>query len=138
MNEAIRQLAPTEIWSNFADINAIPRPSYGEAAIVEAVIDFGKKLGLTTHRDKTGNITIEKPAQGRSMKTRKTVILQAHLDMVCEPPTHAHFKNGISMVFENGWVKAPGSTLGADNGIGAASSARARSTHGSLKKAIFC
>ncbi len=120
MNDAIRQIAPIEIWSNFADINAIPRPSYGEAAIIEAVLDFGKKLGLATRRDKTGNITIEKPAKGRGMKTRKTVILQAHLDMVCEPPTHPHFKNGVTMVLENGWVKAPGSTLGADNGIGAA------------------
>jgi dipeptidase D len=116
----IRQLEPTELWSNFADLNAIPRPSYGEAAVIEFIQNFGKKLNLTTRRDKAGNVVIEKPAQGKGMKSRKTVILQAHLDMVCEPPTHPHFKNGVSMVVENGWVKAPGSTLGADNGLGVA------------------
>lgn len=116
----IRQLEPAPLWNHFADLNAIPRPSYGEAAVIEFILDFGKKLGLPTRRDRAGNVVIEKPAHGRGMKNRKTVILQGHLDMVCEPPTHPHFKNGVSMVVENGWVSAPGSTLGADNGIGVA------------------
>ena len=84
--------------------------------------DFGKKLGLETIVDPVGNVIIRKPAT-KGMENRKTVVLQSHLDMVHQKNTETDFDfntQGIEMFVENGWVKAKGTTLGADNGLGVA------------------
>jgi dipeptidase D len=122
MSEPIRQLAPQDVWNHFADLNAIPRPSKREERVAQFVEDFGKKLGLETLRDAFGNVVIKKPAsQGRAKS--KTVILQAHLDMVHQKNEDTQFdfeEQGIDMFIDGDWVRARGTTLGADNGLGAA------------------
>lgn len=119
---SIRQLAPKPLWNNFADLNAIPRPSKKEAQVIAFMKNFGEKLGLETHVDKAGNVVIKKPAHpGR--EDRPVVILQAHLDMVHQKNAATHFnfeKEGIKSYVDGDWVKADGTTLGADNGIGVA------------------
>ncbi|WP_340066966.1 aminoacyl-histidine dipeptidase [Ascidiimonas aurantiaca] len=122
MNKEIRLLAPAEIWSNFADLNAVPRPSKKEERVIEFIMNFGKKLQLETIRDTVGNVIIRKPATP-GMENRKKVVLQSHLDMVHQKnaDTEFDFENqGIEMYVEKGWVKAKGTTLGADNGLGVA------------------
>ena len=122
MNEEIRLLAPKEIWNNFADLNAVPRPSKKEERVIEFIMNFGNKLQLETIRDAVGNVIIRKPATS-GMENRKKVVLQSHLDMVHQKnaDTEFDFENqGIEMYVENGWVKAKGTTLGADNGLGVA------------------
>jgi dipeptidase D len=122
MNTAIRNLAPNALWNNFADLNAIPRPSKKEEKVRQFMVDFGKKLGLETVVDKVGNVIIKKTA-AKGMENRKTVVLQSHLDMVCQKNNDTDFNfdtQGIEMYVDNGWVKAKGTTLGADNGLGVA------------------
>ena len=118
----IHQLEPIEIWKNFADINAIPRASKKEERIIEFMVEFGKKLGLETKVDAAGNVLIKKPATP-GMENRKTVVLQSHLDMVHQKNNDTDFdfdSEGIKMFVDGDWVKADGTTLGADNGIGVA------------------
>ena len=123
MNKDIKNLEPKALWTNFANLNAVPRPSKKEERVIEFISHFGKNLGLETYVDKTGNIIIKKPASP-GMENRQTVALQSHLDMVHQKNADTKFdfdKEGIRMYIEGDWVKAEGTTLGADNGIGVAS-----------------
>ncbi len=122
MSKKINELEPKEIWTHFAEINAVPRPSKKEERIIEFMMQFGKKLGLETSKDEVGNVIIKKPASA-GMEKKKTIILQSHLDMVHQKNATTNFNfdtQGIEMFVEDDWVKAKGTTLGADNGIGAA------------------
>lgn len=122
MNQPIRELEPQELWNHFADLNAVPRPSKKEEKVIEFMLGFGKQLGLETHKDKVGNVIIKKPATP-GLEDRKTVVLQSHLDMVHQKNNETDFdfeNQGIEMYIDGDWVKAKGTTLGADNGIGVA------------------
>lgn len=119
---SIRTLEPSAIWNYFADLNAIPRASKKEEQAVAFVCSVGKSLGLETQIDKGGNVIIRKPASpGRA--DHPTVILQGHLDMVHQKNAGTAFdfdREGIVSYIDGDWVKARGTTLGADNGIGVA------------------
>ncbi|MDX1446086.1 aminoacyl-histidine dipeptidase [Lishizhenia sp.] len=120
---SVRDLEPKAMWNNFADLNAVPRPSKKEEKVIQFMVDFGKKLGLETKTDKIGNIIIKKPATP-GMEDRQTIIMQSHVDMVHQKNSDKVFDfdtQGIEMKIEGDWVKAEGTTLGADNGIGVAS-----------------
>lgn len=122
MNESIRQLQPATLWNYFTDMNAIPRASKKEEKIIEFMVAFGKSLNLPVYTDPTGNVIIKKPAS-KGMENRETVVLQSHLDMVHQKNADTNFDfatQGIEMYIDNEWVKAKGTTLGADNGIGVA------------------
>lgn len=122
MNEAIRNLEPKALWNKFADLNAVPRPSKKEERVIAFMKDFGKKLGLETLEDEVGNIIIRKPAT-KGMEDRKAVVLQSHLDMVHQKNNDTDFNfdtQGIEMLVDGDWVRAKGTTLGADNGLGVA------------------
>ncbi len=119
----IRKLSPEAVWNNFADLNAVPRASKKEAKVIKFIQDFGKKLGLKVHTDSVGNVIIKKPAT-KGMENRAVVALQSHLDMVHQKNADSDFNfetQGIEMYIDGDWVKAKGTTLGADNGIGVAS-----------------
>lgn len=119
----MRALEPKELWNNFADLNAVPRPSKKEERVVAFVKEFGQKLGLETIQDEIGNIIIKKPATP-GMEDRKTVLIQSHVDMVHQKNADTDFDfdtQGIDMYVDGDWVKARGTTLGADNGLGVAS-----------------
>ena len=122
MNSEIRQLEPKAVWNKFADLNAVPRPSKKEERVIAFMKDFGEKLGLETIEDEVGNVIIKKPATP-GMENRTTVVMQSHLDMVHQKNNDTVFdfdKQGIDMYVEGDWVKAKGTTLGADNGLGVA------------------
>ncbi|MBU2975858.1 aminoacyl-histidine dipeptidase [Zobellia sp. B3R18] len=122
MNEAIRELEPKEVWNKFADLNAVPRPSKKEERVIQFMLDFGKSLNLETFKDAVGNVIIRKPAS-KGMEDRVTVTLQSHLDMVHQKNNDTVFdfdEQGIEMFIQEDWVKARGTTLGADNGMGVA------------------
>jgi dipeptidase D len=122
MSEEIRNLEPKAIWNNFYKLTRIPRPSKHEEAIQAFMMKFGEDLGLETLKDQVGNIIIKKPATS-GMEGRKGVILQAHLDMVPQKNSgtvHNFETDPIKAYVEGEWVKARGTTLGSDNGIGAA------------------
>ena len=119
----IKDIEPKVLWSHFSDLNAIPRPSKKEDRIITFMMNFGQNLGLQTIKDKVGNVIIKKPASV-GMENYKTVILQSHLDMVHQKNDETEFdfnNQGIEMYVDGDWVKANGTTLGADNGIGVAS-----------------
>lgn len=122
MNE-ILNLEPQSIWKNFSKLNAIPRPSKKEEKVRDFMIQFGKSLKLETLTDEIGNVIIKKPAS-KGNENKKTIVLQAHLDMVHQKNNDVEFDfetQGIEMFIENDkFVKAKGTTLGADNGIGVA------------------
>lgn len=123
MNEAIRKLEPTVMWNKFADLNAVPRPSKKEERVIQFIKSFGETLNLPTYVDEVGNVIIKKPAT-KGMEDRVTIVLQSHLDMVHQKNAATNFDfntQGIEMFVEGDWVKANGTTLGADNGIGVAS-----------------
>lgn len=116
----IKKIQPTEVWSIFDQMLQIPRPSYHEEKIQEWAENFGKNLGLKTQKDEAGNIIIRKPATP-GMENRKGVILQGHLDMVPQKnsdKTHDFVTDPIEGIVDGDWVKANGTTLGSDNGIG--------------------
>ena len=122
MNSEIRQLEPQALWNKFADLNAVPRPSKKEERVIAFMKDFGKNLGLETIEDEVGNVIIKKPATS-GMENRTTIVMQSHLDMVHQKNGDTVFDfdtQGIEMVVEGDWVKAKGTTLGADNGLGVA------------------
>jgi len=122
MNQEIRNLNPKPLWNKFADLNAVPRPSKKEEKVIAFMMDFGEKLGLETIKDHVGNVIIKKPAT-KGMENRKTIVLQSHLDMVHQKNNDTIFDfdtQGIQMYVDGDWVKAKGTTLGADNGIGVA------------------
>lgn len=121
-NTAVRNLEPKVLWNHFAEINAIPRASKKEDQIVEYMVAFGKDLGLETIVDPVKNVIIRKPATP-GMENRKTVVLQSHLDMVHQKNSDSDFdfdNEGIKMFIDGDWVRANGTTLGADNGLGVA------------------
>lgn len=123
MNSDIKNLEPKAVWKNFADLNAVPRPSKKEERVIQFMVDFGKNLNLQTMVDKVGNVIIRKPAS-LGMENRKTIVMQSHLDMVHQKNSDTVFDfdtEGIKMFVDGDWVKADGTTLGADNGLGVAS-----------------
>ena len=118
----IKELNPDIVWKNFYELTRIPRPSKKEGKAVEYLYNFGKSLGLETIKDEIGNIIIRKPATP-GMENRKGVILQGHCDMVPQKNPdvkHDFEKDPIETWIDGEWVKAKGTTLGADNGIGVA------------------
>ena len=122
MSQVVSELTPQSVWQNFSDLNAVPRPSKKEERVIQFMLDFGKNLGLETFKDKVGNVIIRKPAS-EGMEDRKTVVLQSHLDMVHQKNADTQFdfeQEGIRMLVDGSWVKAAGTTLGADNGMGVA------------------
>jgi len=122
MNQEIRNLEPKPLWNKFSDLNAVPRPSKKEEKVIAFMVDFGENLGLETIKDHVGNVIIKKPAT-KGMENRKTVVLQSHLDMVHQKNNDTIFDfdlQGIQMYVDNDWIRAKGTTLGADNGIGVA------------------
>lgn len=122
MNQEIRNLEPKVLWNNFANLNAVPRPSKKEQRVIEFIRNFGESLGLETFEDEIHNVIIRKPATV-GMENRKPVVLQGHLDMVHQKNTDTVFDfetQGIDMYVDGDWVKAKGTTLGADNGLGVA------------------
>ena len=115
-------LQPKAVFDCFAQINKIPRPSHKEEKMAAFLVDFGKKLGLETHQDATGNVLIRKPAS-KGLENLKTTVLQSHIDMVCEKEAGLKFDfetDPIQTYVDGLWLKAKGTTLGADDGIGVA------------------
>lgn len=115
-------LEPALLWRYFNEIRQVPRPSKQEAKIIAYLQQTGKQLGLETITDAAGNVILRKPATS-GKENRPTVILQSHIDMVCEKNndvTHDFLNDPIDVYVEDNWVKAKGTTLGADNGIGMA------------------
>ena len=118
----IKDLQPSAVWKNFYGLTRIPRPSKKEMKASDYLYEFGKSLGLETFRDEIGNVIIRKPAVP-GMENRKGVILQGHMDMVPQKnadKVHDFEKDPIEAYVDGEWVKANGTTLGADNGIGVA------------------
>ncbi|MDR2385117.1 MAG: aminoacyl-histidine dipeptidase [Tannerella sp.] len=120
MAEEIKTLNPGSIWENFYKLTQIPRPTGQMEEVTKFVYDVGKSLGLETEKDSTGNVIIRKPA-AEGFENRKPVTLQAHLDMVPQKNGNVHHdfsKDPVDAYIDGDWVKANGTTLGADNGIG--------------------
>lgn len=118
----ILQLAPQNVWKHFYSLTQIPRPSGHMEKVTEFLLAFGKGLGLESFTDEVGNVIIRKPATP-GMEGRKGVILQAHMDMVPQKnndTVHDFTKDPIETYVDGDWVKAKGTTLGADNGLGVA------------------
>jgi len=116
------QLEPKVIWKNFAALNSVPRPSKKEEKVIRFIKEFGVELGLPTTVDEAGNVIITKPATP-GMENRQPIVMQSHLDMVCQKNNDVEFDfdmQGIQMFVDGDWVKAKGTTLGADNGLGVA------------------
>ena len=115
-------LKPASVFEQFAKINQIPRPSKREEKMIEYLKNWGESHGLETKVDETGNVLIRKPAT-KGYENRKTVILQSHMDMVCDKLVDVDFdfdKDAIQTYVDGDWLKAKGTTLGADDGIGCA------------------
>jgi dipeptidase D len=122
MSQEIRNLEPKALWNKFADLNAVPRPSKKEERVIEFMKNFGTSLGLETFEDEIRNVIIRKPATA-GMENRKALVLQGHLDMVHQKNADTIFDfdtQGIEMYVDGDWVRAKGTTLGADNGLGVA------------------
>lgn len=138
----IRKLEPKQLWNFFHEITQIPHPSKKEQKIADFIVKFGKEHKLETAVDKVGNVIIRKPAS-KGLEKRKGVILQTHLDMVPQKNSdkkHDFEKDPIQTLIDGEWVKANGTTLGSDNGIGVAAAltvfASKDLTHGPLE-ALF-
>lgn len=122
MSQEVRNLEPKQLWNKFADLNAVPRPSKKEERVIAFMMEFGQNLGLETIKDEVGNVIIKKPASA-GMENRKTIVMQSHLDMVHQKNNDTVFDfdtQGIEMYVDGDWVRAKGTTLGADNGLGVA------------------
>ena len=122
MSQEVRNLEPKVLWNKFADLNAVPRPSKKEERVIAFIMKFGQELGLNTSKDEVGNVIIKKPATV-GMENRKTIVMQSHLDMVHQKNNDTDFDfdtQGIEMYVDGEWVRAKGTTLGADNGLGVA------------------
>ncbi|MFT3739145.1 MAG: aminoacyl-histidine dipeptidase [Breznakibacter sp.] len=121
--QLIRDLEPKLVWKYFEQICQIPRPSKHESKIIDYLLSFGNEHGLKTKRDAIGNILIKKEAT-KGFSHLPTIILQSHMDMVCEKNSdipHDFYRDPITTYIDGQWVKAKGTTLGADDGIGMAS-----------------
>jgi dipeptidase D len=122
MSDAIRSLEPHALWNCFADLNAVPRPSKQETRVKAFVKEFAAKHSLECIEDRGGNLIVKKPASADRVG-RPPIILQAHLDMVHKAADGMSFdfmNQGIEMWVDGDWVRARGTTLGADNGLGVA------------------
>lgn len=122
MTTALLELEPKPLWKHFGALTQIPRPSKKEAKVREYVMAEAARLGLEVIKDRSGNLIIRKPAQ-KGREKAPMALLQAHLDMVCEKDegtTHDFDSDPIKVARDGDWVKAVGTTLGADNGIGVA------------------
>jgi dipeptidase D len=120
MAEEIKTLNPRSVWENFYRLTQIPRPTGQMEEVAGFVYGFGKNLGLETEKDNTGNVIIRKPAT-KGFESRQTVVLQSHLDMVPQKNSNVHHdfaKDPVDAYIDGDWVRANGTTLGADNGIG--------------------
>lgn len=116
------ELKPACVFEQFAKVNKIPRPSKHEEKMIEFLKEFGESRNLETVVDKTGNVIIRKPAT-KGYEDRETIILQSHMDMVCEKLVDVDIdftKDPIETYVDGEWMKAKGTTLGADDGIGCA------------------
>jgi len=119
---AIANLNPRLVWEQFDAITQVPRPSKKEGRIIEYLVEFAKKHGLEYQKDAIGNVVMRKPATA-GFEERPAVVLQAHMDMVCEKNSDVEFDfehDAIRTRIDGEWVKAEGTTLGADCGIGMA------------------
>ena len=122
MSVEVSNVEPKEVWKNFALLNEVPRPSKKEDLVIEFLISFAKKNNLMYKQDKVGNLVIVKESTP-DMISHETVVLQSHVDMVHEKNNDVEFdflNSGIKMYVDGDWVKADGTTLGADNGLGVA------------------
>ncbi len=144
MSNEIIKLEPREVWENFYKLTQVPRPSKKEEKIQAFMVNFGKSLGLITEKDAVGNVIIRKPATP-GMENRKGIILQGHLDMVPQKnnaTAHDFEKDPIDAYIDGEWVRARGTTLGADNGIGVASAmavlASKSLVHGPIEALFTC
>ena len=118
----LKELKPEIIWTIFEDICKVPRPSKKEDRIIEYLLNWAKKHNIEAKRDEIGNIVMRKPAT-KGKENVKSVIMQSHMDMVCEKNNDVNFNfdtDAIVPRIEDGWVYATGTTLGADDGIGMA------------------
>lgn len=118
----IKNLKPECIWRNFDALTQVPRPSGHLEKVQQFLLDFAKNTGVEAFKDEAGNIVMRKPATP-GMENRKTVILQAHMDMVPQKEktsTHNFETDPIQTYIDGEWVRAKGTTLGADNGLGVA------------------
>ena len=124
MNNQLTKLQPEKIWYYFNEILQVPRPSKKEEKIAAYLMNFAKTHHLEAKQDEIGNVLISKPAT-KSFEALQTVVLQSHLDMVCEKnsdKTHNFDTDPIEARIEGEWIKANGTTLGGDDGIGIAAS----------------
>ena len=124
MAAEIKTLNPQAVWGYFYELTRIPRPTGQMDAVIRFIVDFGKSLNLETEQDEVGNVLIRKPATP-GFEGREAVVLQSHLDMVPQKNSsvaHDFLKDPIDAYVDGDWVKARGTTLGADNGIGVAMS----------------
>lgn len=144
MSKEIINLEPKAVWENFYKLTQVPRPSKKEEKIQEFMMGFGKSLGLITETDAVGNVIIRKPATP-GMENRKGIIFQGHLDMVPQKNSgtvHDFETDPIDAWIDGDWVRARGTTLGADNGIGVASAmavmAAKNIEHGPLEALFTC
>ena len=122
MSIEVSNAEPKEVWKNFVLLNEVPRPSKKEDKVIEFLKTFAKKNKLVFKQDQVGNLVIVKESTP-DMSNRETVVLQSHVDMVHEKNNDVEFdfsKSGIKMYVDGDWVKADGTTLGADNGLGVA------------------
>ena len=122
MSSEVRQLQPNVVWNHFEDLNSVPRPSKKEGKVITFLEQFARGLNLPFEKDEIGNLLIRKPASP-GMENRKAVIMQAHVDMVHQKNSDTDFdfeNEGIRTYIDGDWVKAEGTTLGADNGMGVA------------------
>lgn len=136
----VRELEPKGIWNHFEDLNAVPRPSKKEERVRAFMVNFGKELGLETVEDAIGNVIIKKPASP-GMENKATVIIQTHIDMVHQKNSDTDFDfltQGIQSWIDGDWVKAKGTTLGADNGMGVASAMTLLSSEGISHPPLEC
>jgi dipeptidase D len=122
MSPSLLSLQPERLWFYFSEVLKIPRPSKKEEQIINYLVNFGKEHKLETITDSVGNVIIRKPASP-GLEKAPSVCLQGHVDMVCEKDAevaHDFEKDPIRAYIEDGWLKARGTTLGADNGIAVA------------------
>ncbi|MBS2100048.1 aminoacyl-histidine dipeptidase [Carboxylicivirga linearis] len=118
----LSHLEPNTIWNYFEEICQVPRPSKKEEKIIQFLLDFAEKNELEAKKDHIGNVLIKKPAS-KGIENLKSVVLQSHIDMVCEKNSDTKFNfdtDAIKPIVDGEWVKAEGTTLGADDGIGIA------------------
>ncbi|UZJ42375.1 aminoacyl-histidine dipeptidase [Prosthecochloris sp. SCSIO W1101] len=144
MSEDILGLEPQEVWKYFYSLTRVPRPSGHEEKVRSFIADFGKNLGLETIVDDIGNVVIRKPAVA-GLESREGVVLQAHLDMVPQKDSstdHDFEQDPIEAVIDGDWLRADGTTLGADNGIGVAAAmavlASTTLAHGPIEALFTC